>query len=77
MNIKGTGFVRLPSAPVGVNDVVKGNDLTPNVPAPSVLVEQQSDLANLPNYPAGTIAYTAGFASMWQLNASGSWISMI
>lgn len=77
MNIKGVGRVNLPPDGLSVNDVVHGDDLTPNVPAPSVLVESQSNLANLPPYPAGTIAYTAGFKSMWQLNAAGSWISMI
>lgn len=77
MNIKGAGFVRLPSAPVSVNDVVRGDDLTPRVAAPTVLIEQQSDLARLPAYPAGTIAYTAGFKAMWQLSAAGSWVSMI
>lgn len=63
----------------GTNDVVNGNDLTIDTPAPSVLVEQQSDLANLPSdlYPAGTIAYTAGFRAMWQLSAAGEWVSMI
>lgn len=77
MNIKGVGRVNLPPDGLSVNDVVHGDDLTPNVPAPTVLVESQSNLANLPPYPAGTIAYTAGFKAMWQLNASGSWISMI
>jgi hypothetical protein len=77
MNIKGVGRVNLPPVGFSVNDVVNGNDLTPNVAVPSVLVESQSNLANLPPYPAGTIAYTAGFKAMWQLNAAGSWISMI
>lgn len=44
----------------------------------SVLVRSQNDLSNLPSgmYLPGTIAYTAGFQAMWQLNASGSWVSM-
>lgn len=59
------------------NDVVHGNLLVKDTPAPSVLVSAQSDLANLPAYPAGTIAYTAGFKAMWQLDAAGSWISVL
>lgn len=59
------------------NDVVHGNLLVKDTPAPAVLVSAQSDLANLPAYPAGTIAYTAGFKAMWQLDAAGSWISVL
>lgn len=61
----------------GLNDVVIDGVLYKDTPAPSVLVTAQTDLANLPEYPAGTIAYTAGFQAMWQLDASGSWVSMI
>ena len=60
-----------------MNDVVHGNVLVKDTPAPAVLVSDQSDLENLPAYPAGTIAYTAGFQAMWQLNAAGSWISVL
>ena len=63
--------------PTGENDVVTANGLVKNVPAPSVLVTSESDLSELPDYPAGTIAYTAGFKAMWQLDSSGSWVSMI
>ena len=28
-------------------------------------------------YPPGTIAYTPGFTNIWQLSASGEWISML
>lgn len=59
------------------NDVCHGNLLVKDTPAPAVLVPSQSDLANLPAYPAGTIAYTAGFKAMWQLDAAGSWISVL
>ena len=61
----------------GLNDVVSGGVLTQDTPARSVLVTAQSDLANLPEYPAGTIAYTAGFKAMWQLSAAGSWVSVL
>lgn len=62
---------------VGANDVVGANGLTKNVLAPSVLVRSENDLAQLPEYPAGSIAYTAGFKEMWQKDASGSWVSLL
>lgn len=61
----------------GANDVVHGNLLVKDTPAPSVLVTAGSDLTKLPAYPAGTMAYTAGFKAMWQLDASGEWISIL
>ena len=60
-----------------VNDVVHGDLLVKDTPAPTVLVEAETDLAQLPAYPAGTIAYTAGFKGMWQRNTSGNWISVL
>lgn len=62
---------------MGANDVVTANGLVENVMAPSVLVQSQSDLGELTDYPVGTIAYTAGFKAMWQLNALGVWVSML
>lgn len=59
------------------NDVVHGDLLVKDTPAPAVLVSSQSDIANLPPYPPGTIAYTAGFLLMWQLSAAGDWISVL
>lgn len=59
------------------NDVVHGNLLVKDTPAPTVLVEAQTDLAQLPTYPAGTIAYTAGFKAMWQLDTQGNWVSVL
>lgn len=59
------------------NDVVHGNLLVKDTPAPAVLVSSLSDLANLPAYPAGTIAYTAGYQLMWQLSAAGDWVSVL
>lgn len=60
------------------NDVVVGNILYRGMPAANVMVTAESDLANLPDdYPAGTIAFTAGYKDIWQLDASGSWISVL
>ena len=63
--------------PMGANDVVTENGLVENVMAPSVLVTSGDDLEELPDYPAGTMAYTAGFKALWQLDASGEWVSML
>lgn len=62
---------------LSANDIVTQDGLVQNVLAPSVLVTSEADLAGLPEYPAGTMAYTAGFKKMWQLDASGNWVSMI
>lgn len=60
-----------------VNDVVHGDLLVKDTPAPTVLIESENDLQELPPYPAGTIAYTAGFKVMWQLDTKGDWVSII
>ena len=42
------------------------------------MVTAETDLESdlLANYPAGTVAYTAGFADMWQKDASGEWVEL-
>ena len=63
---------------IGQTDYVQDGTLHRGANTPSIMVTAQSDLANLPdNYPPGTVAYTAGFKAMWQLNAAGEWISMM
>lgn len=42
-----------------------------------VIVTDASDLAGLTGYGVGSIAYTAGFANMWQLSASGDWVAIV
>lgn len=43
----------------------------------NILVDAEADLANLPStIPAGSIAYTAGFAYMWQKAINGSWVAI-
>lgn len=62
---------------IGQTDYVQNGELHRGGTAPSVMISDQTDLENLPNcYPPGTIAYTAGFKAMWQLDATGSWVSM-
>lgn len=77
MDIKTTVWGKNKVSTAGVMDVLNGTTLEKDVPCKSVLVTQESDLASLPDYPAGTFAYTAGFEHMWQLNAAGSWVSIL
>lgn len=59
---------------LGMIDVVDSDGvLREDVPCKGVMVTAQSDLANLPDYQPGTIAFVAGFGSMWQLSADGTW----
>lgn len=57
-------------------DYVKDGVLYKGNVADSVMIESSSDLASLTDLTPGSIAYTAGFASMWQLSASGTWVEM-
>lgn len=77
MNVKQITNNKTKVMSAGMNDVVIDGVLIKDMPAPSVLVTAQTDLANLPAYPPGTIAYTAGFKAMWQLDASGGWVSIL
>lgn len=43
----------------------------------AVMVKDEGELANLSNYPYGTIAFTAGYKKMWQLDFDGTWVSMV
>ena len=59
---------------LGMIDVVDSDGvLREDVPCKGVMVTAESDLANLPDYQPGTIAFTAGFGSMWQKAADGDW----
>lgn len=59
---------------LGMIDVVDSDGvLREDVPCKGVMVTAESDLANLPDYQPGTIAFVAGFGSMWQKDATGTW----
>ena len=47
-----------------------------NAPCKGVMIRTSSDLDLLANEEVGTVAFTAGFGSMWQKDASGTWQSM-
>ena len=42
----------------------------------SVMVSSESDLEEL-NVEPGTVAYTAGFGNMWQMDAEGTWHAIV
>ena len=60
-----------------ISDYVKDGELHENAPTNAIMVESESDLANLEGYYPGSVAYTAGFQAIWQLNSDGEWVSMI
>ena len=57
-------------------DYIKGDTIYRGSGSASVMVTSSSDLANITGHAPGTIAYTAGFAKMWQLAANGSWVAI-
>lgn len=57
----------------GLVDYIKDGVVHENAPVWSILVESESDLANLEGYYPGSVAYTAGFGHMWMLAADGDW----
>ena len=61
---------------IGNTDYLKNGEVQTGAPALCVLVTSQSDLDILTDYEPGTIAYTAGFANMWQKAANGDWTSI-
>ena len=59
-------------------DYVDGNgNLVKNDDAKMVMVRNKADLNMLGSYRPGTIAYTAGFKNMWQLDASSEWQTIV
>ena len=60
-------------------DVLTGDTIVVDTPTPSIMIEEESQLSDLSmdDYPAGSIAYTAGFGAMWQRGADGNWVRMV
>lgn len=72
----------MPDTYINVGDmdtdyVNSSGNLVKNDDAKLVMIRTSADLALLTDYRPGTIAHTAGFGSMWQLDASGNWQSMV
>lgn len=69
-----TGAV--PRLTLGLHDIVGADGkLMKGMPIECVMIRSSSDLASL-NYPAGTMAYTAGFKRIWQLDTNGNWVEV-
>ena len=72
---KKTGAV--PRLTLGLHDVVGADGkLMKGMPIDCVMVRSSADLVNLNDYSAGTVAYTPGFVSIWQLDTAGNWVEM-
>lgn len=79
MDILKAALKRDPENVESIMDYV-GSDgkLHRGVTARTVMVTDGDDLAELPaDYLPGTIAYTAGLADAWQLDAEGTWVRII
>lgn len=50
-------------------------DMEPSIGA--VMVADENELANLEGYAPGTIAFTAGYKKMWQLDFDGTWVTIV
>lgn len=61
---------------IGNTDYVSDGEIIKNAPMKVVLVSSSSDLSLLDDYEPGTVACTAGFASMWQKAPDGTWAEM-
>ena len=57
-------------------DYVKDGVLYKGNVADSVMIESLDDLSGLTDLCPGSIAYTAGYKRMWQLNAAGTWVEI-
>lgn len=58
------------------NDYIKNGEIFKNSAMQMVLVSGTQDLNLLSEYAPGTIAYTAGFETMWQKSASDQWVQV-
>lgn len=71
-------YSRFPVQTAGEVDYVANGNVYTKVEVKSVLIGSQSDLASLTGYTPGTIAHTAGFANMWELDVDGTtWVSLM
>lgn len=59
-------------------DYVDNNgNIVKNDDAKTVMVRSKLDLPLFSGYNPGTLAYTAGFKNIWQLDAGGEWKTII
>lgn len=58
-------------------EYLKNGEIHRHSAAKSIMVQSESDLSNLVGYEPGSIAFTAGFAKIWQLDASNNWVQIV
>lgn len=61
---------------IGDMDYVQDDKLVVGAFPSSIMVTSENDLDELGKYVPGSIAYTAGFVNMWQLDADGNWVPL-
>lgn len=61
---------------IGDMGYTKDGELHKHSSASSIMITGSSELSTLTGCEPGSVAFTAGFENMWQLNASGQWISI-
>lgn len=58
----------------GLHDAILDGEITRDIQTRMVFVNSESELAQFTDQePAGTVAATYGFGSMWQLTPAGTW----
>lgn len=61
----------------GMHDAIIGSDIVHDIPSKVIYVTEESELASFTDIsPVGTFAATYGLGSMWQLNASRTWVEV-
>ncbi len=58
-------------------EYLKDGEVHRHSAAVSIMIPSESDLANLKDYEPGSIAFTAGYNKVWQLDAEGNWVSVV
>lgn len=57
-------------------NILDGDTINTKIPQTTIMVSGQSDLAKLTDYPAGVLAFTAGYQKIWQKGINGSWVEV-
>lgn len=61
---------------IGDIDYVQDDKVIVGEKPSSIMVSDENDLDELEGYVPGSVAFTAGFAEMWQLDADGNWVAL-
>lgn len=61
---------------IGDLDYVQDGKVIVGAKPSSVMVRDENDLDELEGYVPGSMAYTAGYIRIWQLDAEGNWVEL-